>query len=72
MQLVEKTWRYRFNELEAPERDLLERKRAFENSLTSSCTRRKKESVSISYWKTLIYDNDFLIFDTRGYLSTAY
>ena len=49
MQLVEKTWRYRFNELEAPERDLLERKRTFENSLTSSCTRRKKESVSISY-----------------------
>ena len=49
MQLVEKTWRYRFNELEAPERDLLERKRAFENSLTSFCTRRKKESVSISY-----------------------
>lgn len=72
MQLVEKTWRYRFNELEAPELDLLERKRAFENSLTSSFTRRKKESVSISYWKTLIYDNDFLIFDTRGYLSTAY
>jgi len=72
MQLVEKTWRYRFNELEAPERDLLERKRAFENSLTSFCTRRKKEAVSISYWKTLIYENDFLIFDARGYLSTAY